>query len=115
VDIVVSEYTRKQVHQFKWLELDRIRVKGKQEAVTIYTPIPPNEDANAVKEEMMMWSQFLGSYRVQDWDSCDVFLLNLSKNYPRKGLYQTYIERINSFRLLPFDPDWDGIHRFDTK
>lgn len=115
VDIVVSEYTRKQADQFKWLELDRIRVKGKQEVVTIYTPINNKEDANAVKQEINLWGQFLKAYRSQKWDACDVLLLNLGKISPRKALHSTYAERLAELRRLPFDPEWDGVHRFDTK
>jgi adenylate cyclase len=41
VDIVVSETTRKQAPQFAWQELDRVRVKGKEQAVGIFYPLAP--------------------------------------------------------------------------
>jgi adenylate cyclase len=115
VDIVVSEYTRKKSDQFKWLELDRIRVKGKQEAVTIYTPFNTTEDGNLIKQEIIIWNQFLKAYRSQNWDVCDVLLLNVGKISSRKTLHDTYIRRIQELRKLPFDPNWDGVYRFDTK
>ncbi|MEN9844681.1 MAG: hypothetical protein RLZZ612_2510 [Pseudomonadota bacterium] len=115
VDIVVSEYTRKKADQFKWLELDRIRVKGKQEAVTIYTPLNAADHTNTIKQEMSIWHQFLKAYRSQNWDACDVLLLNISKISSRKTLHDTYIKRVQELRKLPFDATWDGVYSFDTK
>ena len=36
VDTVVSEATRKLAGDFAWQELDKVRVKGKDEGVTIF-------------------------------------------------------------------------------
>lgn len=118
VDVVVSEHTRQQAAEaFKWLELDRVQVKGKQESVTIYTPLSDKDTADGprLKQELALWHQFLKAYRSQNWDGCDVLLLNLSKLSPRKELHQLYIDRISTLRQLPFDPSWDGTHRFDSK
>ena len=41
VDIVVSESTRKLAPDFAWQELDRVRVKGKEQAVSIFWPLAP--------------------------------------------------------------------------
>jgi hypothetical protein len=45
VDIVVSETTRKMAPEFAWQELDRVRVKGKEQAVGIFYPVAPAESA----------------------------------------------------------------------
>ena len=39
VEIVASESTRAQAQGFAWQELDRVRVKGKEQAVAIYRPV----------------------------------------------------------------------------
>ena len=41
VDIVVSESTRKLAPDFAWQELDGVRVKGKEQAVSIFLPLAP--------------------------------------------------------------------------
>ena len=94
-----------------------MQVKGKQESVTIYTPLSDKDTADGprLKQELALWHQFLKAYRSQNWDGCDVLLLNLSKLSPRKELHQLYIDRISTLRQLPFDPSWDGTHRFDSK
>lgn len=116
VDIVVSESTRKQAPDFAWQELDRVRVKGKEQAVAIFWPLGPLDRVEAAHQaELKTWSAFLKAYRAQDWDQCDVQMLNLQRANAKKYLYQLYSERVASMRLLPFDPDWDGATNFETK
>jgi adenylate cyclase len=116
VDIVVSETTRKLTGEFAWQELDRVRVKGKEQAVAIYWPVAPADRLEKPQqEELRTWAAFLKSYRAQEWDQCDVHLLNLQRLNPKKYLYELYSERVASMRLLPFDPEWDGATNFETK
>ena len=116
VDIVVSESTRKQANDFAWQELDKVRVKGKDQAVAIFWPLAPIDRINADKAaELKAWSLTLKAYRMQDWDQCDVQLLNLQRQNAQKYLYQLYADRVASMRLLPFDPGWDGATNFETK
>jgi adenylate cyclase len=116
VDIVVSETTRKQAPEFAWQELDRVRVKGKEQAVGIFHPLgPASELPKETVEELRTWAAFLKSYRAQDWDRCDLHLLNLHRLGAKKYLYELYSDRVASMRLLPFDPGWDGATNFETK
>jgi adenylate cyclase len=116
VDIVVSETTRKQAPEFAWLELDRVRVKGKEQAVGIFYPLGlASELSKPAADELKTWNAFLKSYRAQDWDQCDLNLLNLQRMNAQKYLYELYSERVASMRLLPFDPGWDGATTFETK
>ena len=116
VDIVVSEATRKQAPEFAWQELDKVRVKGKDKAVSIFWPQPVFAPSDSDKSsELKIWAQLLKAYRMQDWDQCDVQLLNLHRLNAKKYLYQLYAERVASMRLLPFDPAWDGATNFQTK
>jgi adenylate cyclase len=116
VDIVVSESTRKLAPEFAWQELDRVRVKGKEQAVAIFWPVAPQERLEkATIDELKAWAAFLKAYRGQDWDQCDVLMLNLQRMNAKKYLYELYSERVASMRLLPFDPGWDGATNFETK
>jgi adenylate cyclase len=116
VDIVVSESTRRQATEFAWQELDRVRVKGKEQAVSVYWPVAPADRVEkACLDELRMWTAFLKAYRAQDWDQCDVLMLNLQRMNAKKYLYELYSERVASMRLLPFDPEWDGATNFETK
>jgi adenylate cyclase len=120
VDIVVSESTKKQASDFAWQELDRVRVKGKEQAVVIFEPVATTERLSKdVSDEIKLWNAFLKSYRSQDWEQCDLHLLNIERmnngKSAKKYLYQLYSERVASMRLLPFDPSWDGATNFETK
>ena len=116
VEIVVSESTRKLAPDFAWQELDKVRVKGKDVAVSIFWPVCElSQLSKEMAAELKTWGNFLKVYRSQDWDQADVLLLNLMRMNAKKYLYQLYSERVASMRLLPFDPEWDGATNFDTK
>lgn len=116
VDIVVSESTRKLAGDFAWQELDKVRVKGKDQAVAIFWPLAPADRIDKDSStELKTWGMALKAYRAQDWDQCDVQLLNLQRANGKKFLYRLYAERVASMRLLPFDPEWDGATNFETK
>ena len=116
VDIVVSESTRDLAPDYAWQELDRVRVKGKEQAVGIFYPLGLAEGLpDALASEVALWQAFLLSYRAQSWDQAQKQLSQLLDRSPDKFLYQLYANRIASMRLLPFDPEWDGATNFETK
>lgn len=118
VEIIASDATRRQASAFAWQELDKVRVKGKEQAVTIYSPIAPADQLSEQQSaELKVWSSFLREYRTQNWDQCDVQLLNLQRTalVSQKALYQLYLERVAFMKRQPFDPAWDGATRFESK
>lgn len=116
VDTVVSESTRHLAAEFAWQELDKVRVKGKDQAVAIFSPVALSGQLDEqTAGELKEWALALKAYRDQSWDDCDVHLLNLQRMNAQKYLYRLYAERVASMRLLPFDPDWDGATNFETK
>ena len=116
VNTVVSESTRRLSTDFAWQELDKVRVKGKDQAVAIFCPVAAlGQQSKEHAAELKEWGLALKAYRDQSWDACDVHLLNLQRMNAQKYLYRLYAERVASMRLLPFDPEWDGATNFETK
>jgi adenylate cyclase len=119
VDTVVSESTRKLANDCAWQELDRVRGKGKDQAVAIFWPLTQADRIDKTDKdnatELKTWSLALKAYRARDWDLWDVQLFNLQRLNGEKYLYRLYAERVASMRLLPFDPAWDGATHFETK
>ena len=116
VDTVVSVSTRELATGFAWQELDKVRVKGKDQAVAIFCPVAlAGQLDKQLSSELREWALALRAYRDQAWDDCDVHLLNLQRMNAQKYLYRLYTERVASMRLLPFDPEWDGATNFETK
>ena len=117
-DIIVSETTQAQTTEFHWQELDRVRVKGKASAVTIYTPLDTHDDATPTPEqaeELRQWQLALQAWREQDWDPCEHHLHNLRRQNAKKVLYRLYAERVALARQHPPHPMWDGTTHFETK
>ncbi len=116
VGILVGEETRTNVTDIVYREVDRVQVKGKDEAVAIYEPlgleggVAPN-----TLDELKRWNQCLEQYRAQDWDQAEVTLLNLQRMNPKCALYDVYSERIVKYRKIPPKPDWNGVTKFETK
>ncbi len=116
VDILVGEATRSQVKDVVFREVDRIKVKGKDEAVTIYEPLgAEGEVERNTLDELKLWNQALRAYRAQQWDQVEVGLLNLQRMNPGCGLYQVYAAKVAEKRRDPPPPGWDGVAVFDEK
>ena len=115
VNAVVSESTRLQATGFNWQALDRVCVKGRQQAVAIFSPLQLAGGRLDTTFEHEQWERALKAYRAQDWASCDELLSELLIENREKFLYSLYAERVASRRCLPFDPQWDGTTSFDTK
>ena len=117
VGIVVSECTRMQAPDFVWQELDRVRVKGKADAVRIFTPLPlrTTQYDTVYTEELNHWSTFLVYYREQQWQQASDLLSVLLEAHPTSVLYRLYLDRIANLRSPPHNPAWDGVTQLDTK
>jgi adenylate cyclase len=116
VGILVGEATREAVKDVVFREVDRIKVKGKDEAVTIYEPLGLESEVDRkVQEELKLWQQTLRAYRSQQWDQVELNLLNLQRMNPDCYLYKHYSEEVAKHRRTPPPPDWDGVTAFDEK
>jgi len=116
VGILVGEPTRNAVQDVVFREVDRIKVKGKDEAVTIYEPLGlEGEVERKLLDELKLWNQTLRAYRAQAWDQVEVSLLNLQRMNPACELYALYGERVTQFRRAPPPAGWDGVTSFDEK
>jgi len=116
VGILVGGATRERVVDIAFREVDRIKVKGKDEPVTIYEPLGvAAELERRLQEELKAWSHVLRDYRAQRWDEADVSLLNLQRSNPASGLYRAYAEFVAEKRRNPPPADWDGVTVFAEK
>ena len=116
VGILVGEETRKLVKDVVFREVDKVRVKGKDEPVSIYEPLGV-EGAVDKKglDELKVWNQVLRLYRAQDWDQAELQLMNLQRMNPGCHLYEIFLRKIGEYRAKPPEPAWDGVTNFETK
>lgn len=116
VSIVAGQATQAQAPDYAWQELDCVRVKGRQQTVTVWTPVALLAELTpAQAEELALWQTFLQAYRAQNHVQCDDLLGQLRHLDATKPLYTLYAERIAAKRGHPIDPGWDAITNFETK
>ena len=115
VGILVGEATRARVQDVVFREIDRVKVKGKDEAITIYEPLGLQSERAVDAQEMRLWDEALRAYRVQEWAAAEEGLVRLQALNPACGLYEVYWKRILDRRSNPPARDWDGVTVFDEK
>ncbi len=116
VGILVGEETRKRASGFVFREIDRVKVKGKDESVAIFEPLGREGALEKSRiDEARLWLQCLKQYRAQDWDHAELSLLNLTRMNPSAKLYEVFVERIAGLRRESPGPGWDGVTVFKTK
>ena len=120
VDVLVGESTCDAVGSaLRFVEVDRVRVKGKERAVTLFTPLSTaHAHAHRIDEEMRLWQLALASYRQQDAPQALASLEALRTGFESSalsGLYRQLGERLGQWSSSPPPPGWDGTHIFDSK
>ena len=114
VTIVIGENTFSRASGFACLELDLIKVKGKTEAVRIYTLVG-DEMVAATPEFQALKAEhdaMLAAYRAQDWAGAREHIarcLELGPNFHLDKLYHLYEERMQDYEVNPPGTDWDGV------
>ena len=110
VKILVSEATRENQEEFLWRAIDKVTVKGRKKALTIYEPLGLlSEVSPALIEEVELYQQALELYYDQNWDAAFTLFIKLQKDYSRAYLYQLYQTRIEGYKESPPSADWDGV------
>lgn len=116
VAVICSETTRAAVPDFAFLELDRVRVKGKEQPVAIYEPL--GERTSLGRETIALLArhkQALIYFRARDWDRAEAEFFALQQAAPQHALYRLYLDRIAHFRTQPPEAAWDGVFTYSTK
>ena len=114
VDLIVSEATRAQAGDLPggllWQELDRVRVKGRQQAVTVYTVRAPRpgQSRAALEAELQLWADALADWRAQRFLACRNKLKTLRAQDADLFLYRRCADRVASLIHTPPSAVWDG-------
>jgi adenylate cyclase len=95
--------------RFAYRHIDKIKVKGKETGVDVYSPICPIEDMTPeLSRELDTHHKALEAYFQKRWDEAErLFQQNISAN---KELSEVYLERIAQMRTSPPGPNWDGAY-----
>jgi adenylate cyclase len=108
VDLLVGQTSREQANARVWQELDKVVLSDGGEAVACFTPRCPSRTNpttgtdTALAQELALWARCLKAYRAQDWDACELALLNLARLFPQQPLYALYRLRVQQQRHSGF-------------
>jgi adenylate cyclase len=125
--LIVSEFTRAHCSDVGWIELDKVQVKGKTQAVRIYSRIISNEIELTLSQGLILveiegaWEQMHRHFHLKNWSDSFEYLLRwrttvseLSKQgicilLQAEQLFAVYAKRINDFEKKAPDQNWVGV------
>lgn len=116
VRIAVGESTIVNQDQFVFRKLDKVKVKGKDQAAEIYELVGraktlTQEKAREISEHEIA----LALYFAQQWEPSKIRFTALANKYPDTAIYRIYLERIENLRHDPPGDDWDGAYQRTEK
>ncbi len=110
VRFLVSETTVQHCQNMSFRTVDKVRVKGKTSAVTIYEPLSPEFLSNpALVAAWQQHEQALSLYFQQRWQQAEALWRALQQSSAHQ-LYRIYLERADYYRRHPTGTDWDGVY-----
>lgn len=116
VGVVVGEATRTAAAEFAYRELDRVRVKGKTQPISIFEPIAIAASIDDAQSALLeLWHQALDDFRAQQWDVAEKSFLSYLEVRAEDLAAQVFLERIAHYRQNPLPADWDGVATFVSK
>lgn len=120
VAILIGSALADQLDGFALLELDRVKVVGRDAPDTIFALIGDETVAGCDKHQMLseQHREFLSAYRSQKWADAKRFLTDNAASYETAGLgklRQIMMARIAELQNVPPPPTWDGVFQATEK
>ena len=112
--MIVGENTYMNDSAFYMIEIDKIAVKGKSSAETIYTCFKPEiKFMDGFKEKH---DAFLREYRLQNWEAARSLIDELITSPNELELYYKHMRtRIDGYTINPPSSDWEGVYVAQNK
>jgi adenylate cyclase len=112
VQILISEFTYKKLtKKFASMYVDRVRVKGKKQAIDIYQILTTQMISKKLKEEINTFNKAISLYRNKNFtNALGIFKILLSiQNNQNKTIYNIYLKRCQDYISNP-SKSFDGIY-----
>jgi adenylate cyclase len=110
--ILISETTRADVtnDQIIIREIDFIRVKGKNQPVTIFEILSRQAAANDGKALVEIFGQGREAYKTRNWRAAKAAFEEVLRRWPNDGPSRVFRGRCDEYLAEEPDTDWDGVH-----
>lgn len=111
VECLVSESTKAHCPKHHFRFIDCVKVKGKNEPITIYEPLTETQlQFSMYEEETLAYKAAYQHYLSQNWLEAKDDFIALLNNYNERKIYQIYLSRINTLEQQTFEDKWDGVY-----
>lgn len=109
--VLVGETTRAEdtESEFVFRELDWIRVKGKQQPVSIYELMAFRADESKLRERVDGFQAGLAHYRRREWDPALACFEKVLAAWPDDGPARLFLLRCEEYLARNPEPSWDGV------
>ena len=115
--IIISEFTAERLdNRFVLRELDRVKVKGKGDAVTIFELAGQRDSLS--RERLRMITEFesgISLYKNREWEKAEKTFSRLLKLFPGDVPSGLYLERTRELLRNPPASEWEPVTIFKTK
>ena len=110
---LVGENTFNQVKDLlETREIDRIRVVGRREPVTVYQLLGEQGVLNeGSRQNLDLYNKALKAYKQRAWEEAESTFRNLDED----PVALVYLERISVLKKDPPGEDWDGVFELKEK
>lgn len=119
VDILINEESYQEISKEGLLcrQVDKIKVKGKHEAVNVYQPIGlENEISLEVIQQIQLHQQAMSNYFAGNWHQAkDMFCQLQQTSLLSTKVYDIYLTRLQSLNSSEAHESWDGVFSHSEK
>ena len=114
---MMGETLARRLDDFAVIELDVVRVVGRDAPERLFALMGPPEMARDVdfRELAGRQARMLAAYRTQDWDGAEAALEALHGPFGLDSVAKLYAGRIAAYRKAPPGKDWDGVFEATEK
>jgi len=114
LNLLVSEFTKAGAPHYLYQVIDKVRVKGKEHAITIYRPFPPDSDPGIIAQ-VEAFNRVFSLYQQQAFTQALSSLDEIIRIYDDSILHDLYRERLGYFLQHPPGENWDGAYTHTSK
>lgn len=120
VQINITEFTLEAIpedlrQELRYRILDKVRVKGKEQAVSLYEVFHPSHPLFNETEVVKRYHQAFELYQHQKFQDAADILRELLQKFPEDPSFQRVLKMCEDFISVPPPPDWDGVFTHKTK
>jgi len=115
--ILISESTRKDITDERMVirEIDFIRVKGKNQPVTIFEILSEQAAGNDGKSLVELFGRGREAYKARNWSAAKAAFEEVLRRWPKDGPARVFLGRCDEYLASGPGANWDGVYEMKHK